>query len=178
MNQKESQNPAARSTHRNQDHANGTSGPAGPGFIGLLFRVAWGMFKFLFTLVINHNFFALMQMVLLFGVVSAFGASLLYFLHGEYFSFKQATFALPGFLLNTAFNASSTALMFSYCHFPLSPQWGCPRPPLFPDKVIEGIIDQVGEARDIFDMITQLGKRGSESVSGTSSIQYCPGFYE
>ena len=105
-------------------------------------------------------------------MASVFGAAFLYILHGEYFSFKQATLALPGLVLSTAIDASSTALMFSYCRFPLSPQWGCPRAPLFPDKIIGGMIDQVGDARDIFEMITELGRKGSESVSGTSSIQY------
>jgi len=173
MNQKDSRNPAAQSTDRNQDRPNSTLGLVTLRFIDFIFRATWSICKFLLTLVINH-FVVLMQSVLLLGVVTIFGATFLYFLHGEYFSFKQASLAFPGFVLSTAFNASSTALMFSYCRFPLSPQWGCPRPPLFPDKVIGGIIDQVGDARDIFEMITELGKRGSESVSGTTSIQYSP----
>jgi len=164
MDQKESPTSVERPTHRTLPLTLGR-------VINLVFRSVRLFFKFIFPLVINH-FFALLKSVLITSVVSAFAATFLYFLHGEYFSFKQATLAVPGLLVSTAFNMSSTLVMFSYCHFPLSPQWGCPRPPLFPDKVIGGMIEQVGEARDIFDMITQLGRKGSESVSGSSSIQY------
>ena len=164
MDQKESQTSMEGPTHRTLP-VNLTR------VINLLYRLVRLSFKFLFSLVINH-FFALIKSVLITSVVSAFAATFLYFLHGEYFSFKQATLAVPGLLASTAFNMSSTLVMFSYCRFPMSPQWGCPRPPLFPDKVIGGMIDQVADARDIFEMITQLGRKGPESVKGSSSIQY------
>jgi hypothetical protein len=166
MDQNESPTLAERPTHR-------TLPPTLARVINLLYRSVRLSFKFLFSLVINH-FFALIKSVLITSVVSAFAATFLYFLHREYYSFKQATLAVPVLLVSTAFNMSSTLVMFSYCRFPFSPQWGCPRPPLFPDKVIGGMIEQVDDARDIFEMITRLGRKGSDSVSGSSSIQYIP----
>jgi hypothetical protein len=125
--------------------------------------LVWYMFKFVFTLVVNNSF-ALIQTVLVIGMLSAFAPAFLSILYGEYSSLKKATLAIPGYIVGTAFNTTSTMLMFSYCRFPLSPQWGCPRPPLFRDKVIGGMMKQVGEARDIFQMMANLADRETESV--------------
>ena len=136
----------------------------------LFFRAIWLVFKFLFIVITNY-FFIILHTLIIFGVVSAFAAAILYFAQGDYFSVKQATLAVPSLLVNTALNTSSTLLMYSYCRFPLSPRWGCPRPQLFPDKVIGGMIIQVSRARDIFEMITELGRTES-TCFGQNYLQY------
>jgi len=125
--------------------------------------------KFVFTLVINH-FFALTQTVLVIGMCGGFAAAFLYFLYGEYSLLKEATLAVPAYVVGAAFNTTSKILMLSYCQFTLSPQWGCPRPPPFPDKVIGGMIKQVDEARDIFQIMTNLADTETDSV-GQGHIQ-------
>jgi hypothetical protein len=133
----------------------------------LILRLMLFVFKLLFNLFFHH-FFALLQTVFLVVVMSAFAAAFLYFLHGEYVSFKQALVAIPGLLFNKALQALSTVLMYSWCHLPYSPQWHCPRPTIPVENVIGEMIVQVADARDIFEMFTELGRTGSASLGSSA----------
>ena len=128
---------------RSRDHVTPTKNQAANAFLASLARATYVAFEAAWHLTTNilgalaKYFFTLVNTLLVTLVLSAFAAAFLYFLHGEYRAFQQATLAAPGWLFNATFTASSAFLGQTYCRFPLSPQWGCSRPSLFPEKLSE-----------------------------------------
>jgi hypothetical protein len=141
--------------------------------------VSWGGFfckliALLFKLILNiifKRFIFLVQALIRILFITALVASILWFLHEEYTSFKQAFFAVPGRVLSGLYRVTVGIAAYSYCHLPYSPQWGCSGPLLPLDKVIGGMIVQVGDARDIFEMFNALGTTGTYSL-GDNHLQF------
>jgi hypothetical protein len=97
--------------------------------------------------------------------VAVFAAAILDWGHGEYENAKETTSNVT----KTAFQGIVTAVLwppqtvrasaiFMYCIVA-----NCYVPPPI-DKVIGGLIAEVGQAHDIFGMITEMGATGTKSL--------------
>jgi hypothetical protein len=84
---------------------------------------------------------------------------LLYFLHTEYSRLRNEISQLPGI--------TKDLTILLYCTFI---GWKCPDPLKIP-KVIGGMIQDVGNARDVFELIAELGSTGV-IAPGHNHVEY------
>jgi hypothetical protein len=112
----------------------------------------------------------LLPSLLVILVVAAAIAAILLFMKGQVENAQElakglpfATYRLLAWFPNTA----GKAAFYSYCL--ISHGRGCfPTPPI--EKVIGGLIDEVEEAHDVFEVVTRLGSSTAASL-GDSALQ-------